>query len=72
MDIDQYRAETIKVFHQRLPFRKNHVNVRFKLTFIRASALVAMRSTYLGQLVQASAAPLILHMCTYLGGVAYA
>ena len=43
---------------------KNYANVRFKLTFIRASALVAMRSTYTGQLMRASAAPLILRMHT--------
>ena len=51
---------------------KNYATVRFKLTFIRASALVSMHSTYIGQLVQASAAPLILHMHACLGGVAYA
>ena len=50
---------------------KNYGNVSVKLSFILASALVGMHSTYIGQLVWATAAPLILHMCTYIGGVAY-
>ena len=50
---------------------KNYTNVRFKLMFIWVLALVAMHSTYIGQLVRASAAPLILHMHAYLGVVAY-
>ena len=51
---------------------KNYANVRFKLTFIQALALVTMRSTYIGQPVRASAAPLILHMRACLGGLTYA
>ena len=36
------------------------------------SSCGSMRSTYIGQLVQAAAAPLILHMHAYIGGAAYA
>ena len=42
-----------------------------KLWFIPALTLLGMRSTYIGQLVRAASAPLILHMCAYIGGVAY-
>ena len=42
----------------------------FKLTFILASALLAMHSIYIGQLLWPAAAPLIVHMCVLLGGVA--
>ena len=38
--------------------------------FIPASALLAMHSIYIGQLVQPAAAPLIMCMCVHLGGVA--
>ena len=38
-----------------------------KLPFILASALPGMCSTYIGQLVRAAAAPLILCMCTCIG-----
>ena len=38
-----------------------------KLSFILASALVGMHSTYIGQLVRAAAASLILRMCVYIG-----
>ena len=41
-----------------------------KLTFIPASALLAMRSIYIGQLLGPAAAPLIMRMHTRLGGVA--
>ena len=43
----------------------------FKLAFITALALLGMQSIYIGQLVQAAAAPLTLCMCTYTRGVAY-
>ena len=43
-----------------------------KLMFIPVSALLGMHSTYTGQLVPAAAAPLILCMCAYIGGVAWA
>ena len=46
--------------------------VRFELTFIQASALVVVHSTYIGQLGWASAVPLILRMRAGLRGVAYA
>ena len=42
----------------------------FKQTFILASALVAMHSIYIGQLLRSAAAPLIVHMRVRLGGVA--
>ena len=42
----------------------------FKLTFIPASALLAMRSIYIGQLLGPAAAPLIMCMRVHLGGVA--
>ena len=42
----------------------------FKRTFILASALVAMRSIYIGQLLRPAAAPLIVCMRVRLGGVA--
>ena len=42
----------------------------FKLTFIPASALLAMHSTYIGQLLRPAAVPLIVHMHVLLGGVA--
>ena len=42
----------------------------FKLTFIPASALLAMHSIYIGQQLQPAAVPLIVHMCVRLGGVA--
>ena len=51
---------------------KNYAVVSVKLPFIPASALLGMRSTYIGQLVRAAAAPIILHMRTYIGVVAYA
>ena len=38
--------------------------------FIPASALLAMHSTYIGQLMQPAAASLIVRMCIHLGGVA--
>ena len=44
----------------------------FKLTFITASALLGMCSIYIGQLVRAAAAPLILRMRACIGGVACA
>ena len=44
----------------------------FKLAFITASALLGMRSIYIGQLVRAAAAPLTLCMHAYTRGVAYA
>ena len=40
--------------------------------FIPASALVAMRSIYIGQQLRPAAAPLIVHMHVHLGGVASA
>ena len=43
-----------------------------KLLFIPALALLGMRPTYIGQLVRAAAAPLILRMHAYIGGLAYA
>ena len=49
----------------------NVANVNVKLLFIPALALLGMRSTYIGQLVQAAAAPLILRMRACIGGVAY-
>ena len=42
------------------------------LAFIPPLALLGMLSTYIGQLVRAAAAPLILHMRTFIGGVANA
>ena len=42
-----------------------------KLSFIPASALVGMRSTYIGQLMRSAATPLILRMRACMGGVAY-
>ena len=44
---------------------------RVKLAFIAASALLGMCSIYIGQLVRATAASLILRMRAYTGGVAY-
>ena len=38
--------------------------------FIPASALLAMRSIYIGQLLGPAAAPLIMHQLVRLGGVA--
>ena len=35
--------------------------------FIPASALLGMRSIYIGQLVRPAAAPLMLRMCVYIG-----
>ena len=40
-----------------------------QLTFIPASALMAMHSIYIGQLVRPAAAPLIVCMCVHLGGL---
>ena len=42
----------------------------FKLTFIPASALLAMRAIYIGQLLRPAAAPLTMCMRVHLGGVA--
>ena len=42
----------------------------FKLTFIPASALLAMRSSYIQLRLGPAAAPLIMHMPVCLGGVA--
>ena len=50
---------------------KNYANVSVKLMFILALALVGMHSTYIGQLVGDSAAPLILEMHVSIGGGAY-
>ena len=50
---------------------KNYTIVSVKLSFILASALVGMHSTYLGQIIWSAAAPLILRMRTCIGGVAY-
>ena len=43
----------------------------FKLTFIIASALLAVRSIYIGHLLLVSAAPLAMHMRRIQRGVAY-
>ena len=40
--------------------------------FISASALIAMRSIYIGQCLRPAAAPLIVRMHVHLGGVANA
>ena len=50
---------------------KNYTKMSVKLSFIPASALVGMHSTYIGQLMQSAAAPLILRMHTCIGSVAY-
>ena len=42
----------------------------FKLTFIPASALLAMRSIYIEQLLGPTAEPLMVCMRVHLGGVA--
>ena len=41
-----------------------------KLTFIPVSALLAMHSIYIGQLLRPAATPLTVRMCVCLGGVA--
>ena len=51
---------------------KNYAVVSVKLSFIPALALLGMHSTYIGQLVRAAAAPLILYMHPYIGKYAYA
>ena len=45
-------------------------SIEFKLTFIPASALLAMHSIYIEQLLRPAAAPLIVCMHVCLGGVA--
>ena len=50
---------------------KNYAVESVMLTFIPASALLGMLSTYIGQLVRPTAAPLIFCMHIYIGGVAY-
>ena len=50
---------------------KNYVLLKFSCHLLAALALIVVCSICLGQLLQASAAPFIMHMCRHQGGVAY-
>ena len=49
---------------------KNFVWLKFNYHPLASLALIAVCSIYIGQLLQASAAPLIIHMHKHLRGVA--
>ena len=54
-------------------FRKGNVGIashEVKLMFILSFVLIGMHSIYIWQLVWHVAAPLIMHMCGYIRGVA--
>ena len=63
MQATKHFALVSRKIGKRPMYWKNYANIRLKLTFIWASALVAMYSTQM----RASAAPLILRMCACLG-----